>query len=240
MSIQEFSTTFDTLLNSYNTIVPFGEQSSKVDIVLDEYEKSVFLTQAQEELVVNLYNGKNPYGESFEGTEEMRRYLDGLIKTKVYTEEDKIEGTKVAGTSIFYKLPEDIAFITMEQVTYDDKSLGCYNGNTAKVNPVTQDEYSRIKDNPFRGPTKYKVLRLDSGESIVELISKYNIGEYFIKYLATPEPIILEDLPSNLSIEGVSEKTECKLNPMLHRLIIELAVQKAIQAKGLRNQNMSN
>ena len=108
------------------------------------------------------------------------------------------------------------------------------------VNPVTQDEYSRIKDNPFRGPTKYKVLRLDSGESIVELISKYNIGEYFIKYLATPEPIILEDLPSNLSIEGVSEKTECKLNPMLHRLIIELAVQKAIQAKGLRNQNMSN
>lgn len=240
MNTQEFSTEFDTLLNSYNTIAPFGEQSSKAEIVLDEYEKSVFLTQSQKELVVNLYSGKNPYGEAFEGTEEMRRYLDCLVKTKVYNTEEQIDGTKVSAGSILFQLPEDLAYITMEQVTYNDESLGCFNGNTAKVNPVTQDEYSRIKDNPFRGPTKYKVLRLDSGESIVELISKYNIGEYFIKYLSTPEPIILEDLPSNLSIEGVSEKTECKLNPMLHRLIIELAVQKAIQAKGLRNQNMSN
>ena len=46
MNTQEFSTEFDTLLNSYNTIAPFGEQSSKAEIVLDEYEKSVFMTKA--------------------------------------------------------------------------------------------------------------------------------------------------------------------------------------------------
>ena len=208
--------------------------------MLDEYEKSVFLTQAQLEIVINLYNGKNPYGDSFESTEEMRRYLDYLIKTKVYTPEDQVESTKLSNNSIFYQLPEDLAFITMEQVTYNDESLGCYNGSTANVYPVTQDEYAKVKNNPFRGSTKYKVIRLDSGESIVELIPKYNIGEYLIKYLSKPEPIILENLPSNLSIEGVSEQTECKLNPILHKAIIERAVMKALQSKGLSNQHMSN
>jgi hypothetical protein len=57
-------------------------------VVLDEYEKSLFLTQAQEEIVINLYNGKNPYGDSFESTEELRRYLDELVKTKSYDRDD--------------------------------------------------------------------------------------------------------------------------------------------------------
>ena len=51
MTIQEFSNTFDTLLNSYNTTAQFGEPASKREIVLDEYEKSVLLTQAQDIIV---------------------------------------------------------------------------------------------------------------------------------------------------------------------------------------------
>ena len=35
---------------------------------------------------------------------------------------------------------------------------------------------------------------MDTGETKVELISKYKIGKYLIKYLSTPPPIILEDL----------------------------------------------
>lgn len=233
MTIQEFSNTFDTLLNSYNTTAQFGEQASKGEIALDEYEKSVFLTKAQEEVVVNLYNGKNPYGDSFESTEEMRRYLENLVKTKVYSTTEQVSGTGVSDNSVFYKLPNDVAFITMEQVTYNDKSLGCYNGSTAAVYPVTQDEYSRIKNNPFRGPTKYKVVRLDSGENAVELVSKYKIEKYLLRYLSKPKPIILETLPNDLTIEGVSEQTECTLHPILHDTILERAVQIALQAKGI-------
>jgi hypothetical protein len=233
MNTQEFSTEFDTLLNSYNTIAPFGEQSSKAEIVLDEYEKSVFLTQSQKELVVNLYSGKNPYGEAFEGTEEMRRYLDALVKTKVFTMADALRSTGVSANSVFFQLPDDLAFITMEQITYDDEKLGCYNGSTADVYPVTQDEYSRVKDNPFRGPTKYKAIRLDSGDKTVELVLKYDIKEYLIKYLSKPEPIILETLPNGLTIEGASEQTECKLNSILHHTILERAVQMALQSKGI-------
>ena len=35
MTTQEFSNTFDTLLNSYNSQGMFGEQASKGEIVLD-------------------------------------------------------------------------------------------------------------------------------------------------------------------------------------------------------------
>lgn len=233
MTIPEFSNTFDTLLNSYGTQAQFGEQVSKRQIVLDEYEKSLCLTKAQEEVVVNFYNGKNPYGDSFESTEEMRRYLESLVKTKVYSTEEQVSGTGVSDNSVFYKLPNDVAFITMEQITYEDEALGCYSGSTAAVYPVTQDEYSRIKNNPFRGPTRYKAIRLDTGNNTVELVSKYKIGEYLLKYLSKPEPIILEDLPNNLTIEGRWEHSECKLNSILHDTILERAVQIALQAKGI-------
>lgn len=233
MTIQEFSNAFDTLLNSYDTQSQFGEQTSKREIVLDEYEKSFYLTKAQEEVVVNFYNGKNPYGDSFESTEEMRRYLESLVKTKVYSTEEQVDGTGVSISSVFYQLPEDVAFITMEQITYEDEALGCYSGSTATVYPVTQDEYSRIKNNPFRGPTRYKAIRLDTGNNTVELVSKYKIGEYMLKYLSRPEPIILEDLPNDLTIEGRGEHSECKLNSILHDTILERAVQMALQAKGI-------
>ncbi len=229
MTNPEFSDAFTTLLNSFNTPARFGEQASEREIVLDEYEKSLYLTKAQEEIVINLYNGKNPYRDSFESTEEMRRYLDDLVKTKVYKEEDKIEGIGVSSKSLFFKLPSDIAFITMEQITYNDESLGCYNGSKADVYPITQDEYSRVKDNPFRGPTKYKAIRLDAGDETVELISKYTIGEYLIKYLSKPEPIILED---GIPLWDGKER-ECKLNSILHHTILERAVQMALQSKGI-------
>ena len=48
MTIQEFSHGFDTLLNSYSKKLLFGDTASAQEINLDEYEKSTFLTEAQE------------------------------------------------------------------------------------------------------------------------------------------------------------------------------------------------
>ena len=237
MTNQEFSDTFDTLLNSYGTQAQFGEQASKREIVLDEYEKSLFLTKAQTEMVVKLYSGKNLNGDSFESTEELRRYLESLVKTVSYSKDDEISGIGVSASSVFFKLPNDLAFITMEQVIYSDESLGCYDGNRASVFPVTQDEYNKVKDNPFRGPTKYKVIRIDCGNQEVELISKYKIGTYLLKYLSKPSPIILEDLPNNLTIEGDSIETKCKLNSILHYKILERAVEMALISKGINVRN---
>ena len=230
MTIEEFSNEFDTLLNSYATINQFGKVENPATIELDEYEKSVFLTKAQEEIVIDLYSGKNPLGDSFEKTEEVRRYLSDLIKT--YTTTDKKVGyVGLSKTSIFFELPKDLWFITYESADLEDSRLGCMNGEEISVIPVTQDDYFRISKNPFRGANKRRALRLDIGNGIVEIVSEYNIGRYLVRYVARPEPIVLTDLPDNLSINEVSTKTECKLNPVIHRAILEKAVQLALISK---------
>lgn len=224
MTTEEFSNEFDTLLNSYSNIEAFGKTPSTVK--LDEYEKSVFLTSAQEEIVIGMYNGKNPFGDSFERTEEIRRYLSDLIKT--YTTDKKVEYTGLSKSSVFFELPDDLWFITYESVNLKDEELECMNGENISVIPITQDEYHRIRKNPFRGTNERRALRLDLSGKVVEIISKYNVESYLVRYLSRPAPIILTDLTDNLSINGISVKTECELNPVIHRAILERAVKLAI------------
>lgn len=228
MSIEEFSNEFDTLLNSYSTVPPYGDEN-KLDITLDEYEKSVFLTKAQEEIVVELYTGKNQFGEGFERTEEIRRYLSDLVKTVALS--DKLTGhVGLSKTSMFFQLPEDVWFITYESATLKDERLGCLDGEEATIVPVTQDEYYRIAKNPFRGPSKGRAVRLDIGDGVIEIVSDYNIGKYLVRYLSRPKPIVLVDL-GELSVNGVKVRTECELNPVIHRAILERAVRLAIISK---------
>src|SRR5574344_2061157 len=130
MTTEEFSNEFDTLLNSYSNIEAFGKTPSTVE--LDEYEKSVFLTNAPEEIVIGMYNGKNPFGDSFEGTEEIRRYLSDLIKT--YTTTDKKVGyTGLSKSSVFFELPDDLWFITYESVIMKQRPLRSTRGADTTV-----------------------------------------------------------------------------------------------------------
>ena len=50
MTTEEFSNEFEVLLNSYASKQP----NTVLDLQFDEYEKSVFLTKAQEELVTHI------------------------------------------------------------------------------------------------------------------------------------------------------------------------------------------
>ena len=109
--------------------------------------------------------------------------------------------------------------------------LGCMNGEDISVIPITQDEYHRIRKNPFRGTNERRALRLDLSGKVVEIISKYNVESYLIRYLSRPTPIVLTDLADNLSINGTSVKTECELNPVVHRAILERAVKLAIMSR---------
>lgn len=232
MTIDEFSNSFDTLLNSYALISNFGEETSKQIITLDEYEKSVLLTKAQEEIVLSLYNSKNPYGEAFEGTEELRRYLSNLITEKSLKPIINTSGTPLGleSKSKFFILPEDLWFITLESVVIDNSKCGAE--TIMKVYPVKQDEYQAIRDNPFRGANDRRALRLDLSEGNVEIICKYMIAIYYIRYIKKVPPIILEDLPNDLTIEGKSEASNCILHEALHQKILDKAVQLALQSRG--------
>ena len=222
MTNKEFSDGFSTLLNSFG-ITP--------NITLDEYEKSTFLTNAQEQLIIDIYSGRNIiYGKSFEQTEEIRRYLSNLVET--YETSTKVTGKLgLSKDSVFFEIPQDTWFITYEVAFLKDSRLGCLDGIEAIVVPLPQDDLYRAKDNPFRGPSKDRVLRLDIKSDLAELISKYNVDKYLMRYISQPTPIILVDLPDELSINGVSTESECELNPVVHRAILERAVQLAIISK---------
>ena len=232
MTIEEFSNEFDVLLNSYAANNPFGIGQGLTQ--LDEYEKSILLTEAQESIVRDLYNGKLT-GDGFESTEEQRRNLDSLVNTLELTSKD-ISKPKMSDNSEFFQLPSDVWFITYESVLLSDESLGCKNNTRADVIPVRQDAYHSIKNNPFRGPSDKRVIRIDTGSSVIELISKYTIQSYFIKYLSKPKPIILQDITDeNLSINGETKRMGCELNTVLHRTILERAVALAIKRLPSKN-----
>ena len=83
MNIQEFSNTFDTLLNSYSNQAAFGEGSSRANIALDEYEKSVLLTHAQD-IVVKQYFDRtlNQQGQGFDDSARRQIDFSALIANK--------------------------------------------------------------------------------------------------------------------------------------------------------------
>lgn len=237
MTTEEFSDAFDTLVNSAANVDNFCSIDSTLKF--DEYEKSYFLTKAQEEVVRELYTGKNRFGESFEKTEELRRLLNNLVVThKQPLSKENYNDLALTDKSYLVPIINDIMYIIYEAVRLKDDSLGCYSGTVVNVQPITHDEYNKIKDNPFRGPTRYKALRLDTNDSkpvnCVEIISKYSCDEYIVRYLKKLNPIILVNLNnSNVSIDGHTEKHDCELNSILHEYILERAVDMALRTKGI-------
>jgi len=244
MTTEEFSNEFDVLINSYANGGAFGEGFDKTNLVFDEYEKSVFLTKAQEDVIISYYNGTNAKQEGFENTEEIRRYLNSLSIHINYDCSDGIQSEAVISSGEFidseeqcfdYVLsaPENLWFITTEFLK--PETVDCHNGKRVEIIPTTKDEVLRILENPFRGVTNRRALRLDVNNNI-EIISPYKNYYYYCYYLAKPAPIILTDL-SDLTINNISTKTECSVHEALHRPILQRAVQLAIASKvGYRTQ----
>ena len=230
MNVEDFSHGFDVLLDSYNT---------QASISLNEYEKSVFLTDSQEFLVLGLYKGDSGSTRGFEHTEEMRRYLSTLIKEANLSPIENSTGILgVDSKSKFFTLPDNIWLITYEAVRLSGEE--CEALKTQEVYPVRQDEYHKIRKNPFRGANARRALRLDLSDNVIEIISNSQIASYYVRYLRKLKPIVLEDFTGEISINGVSQKTECELPETLHQRILEGAVMMALRAKGINLENNEN
>ena len=207
MTLTEFSVQFDILYNNISSNQAPG---------LTEYEKSVFLTQAQEALVLDLYKGTA--GDSFETTEEVTRYLSSLVTSK----EDLTIKTKDKQYIVDISSLNDLWFITYQSAIITVN----LNPRDVLVVPTKQDTLYKDLKNPFRRPNRNKILGISENNTII-LYSEYPITSYYVKYLKRPTPIILEDLDNDLTIENSSSKTECVLPESLHQQIILRAVQMA-------------
>ena len=205
MTLKEFSQEFDILYNNISSNQAPG---------IIEYEKSVFLTQAQEAIILDLYKGVT--GDSFETTEEVTRYLNSLVTTftvsKLSNEESLLD-TKESKV----ELPADVMFVTYQSANV--------NGRDVIVVPINQDSLFSTLQNPFKGPNKNRILSISENNQI-HLYSKDIISKYYIKYLKNPYPIILENLNGEDSINGKTTAMEITWLPeSLHRQILLRAVQ---------------
>lgn len=228
MTTQEFSNEFDVLYNNIMSNQAPG---------LDEYEKSVFLTKAQLEILKNYFNPKgNKYGQGFD--ENAKRQIDfstliTVARPSLYTPTDGY--VKFDDRSQLYKMPSDILLVLNETgINTVDKVK-----RLISIVPMNYEEYARLMSKPWKQPLKNQGWRLfqSTGEVdfISEVVIKYNstLTDYKIRYVRRPKPIILANLAdeySNISIEGLKNITECELDPILHPEILQRAVELAKSA----------
>src|SRR5690606_6571447 len=139
MTSIEFSNQFDILYNSI---------SSNASPGFDLYEKSVYLTKAQKEIVKNYYDPtSNLKGKGFENSEKRRHDLKALIrdyKNPIGFPSDK----GINPNSLFFEIPEDVFVIINEQVKIV-KPNTCLTNQLIEVVPKTHDEYNIQIKNPF-------------------------------------------------------------------------------------------
>ena len=155
MTLDQFSAQFDVLVDSYRRFKDFDRKDSIDSLDFNEFEKSSFLTDAQEDLVRDYYMGKTK--ESFEETEETRRALAELVIQKEITVSEA-SSPKLTKNSYIFDLPKNLWYIIYEGAILSlDGSDACEDalngiGEGTVVVPTRHDELHSILNNPFRGP----------------------------------------------------------------------------------------
>lgn len=149
MTNQEFSNEFDVLYNNIMSNQAPG---------LDEYEKSVFLTKAQDEIVKNYFNSKgNKYQEGFDGSEKRQIDFSMLIVTEAVHE------ATVSPTPLFplqhtklFSIPDRILMFINESLAVERDGVPTY----LTVVPLDYKEYNRLMSKPYKRPLKNQAWRI--------------------------------------------------------------------------------
>lgn len=239
MTSQEFDNQFDVLFNNITSNQAPG---------VNTYEKSVFLTKAQDEKVKNYFLPQsNPKQAGFDDNQKRQADFSCLMKvdkcTEITIDPADPEYLQIDKRSTVWTFPSDIFLAINETAEADDKIL--------QVVPLRYDEYLRLMSKPFKRPLKNQAWRLintsTSGyDKVVELVAgpQDAITNYVVRYIRKPKPIIIGSL-DGLTIEGychTSDKASggafendatklgidgCELDPMLHEEILQRAVELA-------------
>ena len=223
MTISEFSDQFDVLYNNITSNQAPG---------LNEYEKSLFLTKAEKEIVKNHFtaNSKgNDIGQGFDDSAKRQADFSVLMKTGTCTAITEDAPAKIDDRSSVYTYPSDVFIVINETV----KVGSAYK----QVIPLKYDQYTAYMSKPFKRPLKNQVWRLMNSGTVsgsvatktVEIIAGPGdtISSYSVRYVRTPKPIIVGNL-DGLTIDGVSAvSTVCEIDPILHEDILQRAVELA-------------
>lgn len=245
MTISEFSDQFDVLYNNITSNQAPG---------LDEYEKSLFLTKAEKEIVKNYFSPNsvgNTLKHGFDDSAKRQADFSVLMKTGICTAVSTDTPNKIDDRSYVYTFPTDTFIVVNETVRV---KLGGDVKRRLQVIPLRYDEYTKYMSKPYKRPLKNQAWRLINSGSVagdsdelkgtstkkVELIlnswdeptdasvdAPVRTLEYSIRYVRVPAPIIVAPL-GDLSIDGQSDQSEkCEIDPILHEDILQRAVELA-------------
>ena len=176
MDYTEFSQRFDVLYNNITSNQAPG---------LNEYEKSVFLTEGQEAYIKEQFFALNNSEQA--GFDNIRkRYTDfaGIIRTVNLEQKDldkDSDYTKLDPRSLVYYWPKDVMFVVNEQIDLSNVPL-FLEQRIRQILPVSYNEYTRLMSKPFKQPNKYQCWRLLTDYHSVEETQTddgYNIDEKY-------------------------------------------------------------
>lgn len=161
MTEQEFSDQFDVLYNNITSNQAPG---------LDEYEKSVFLTKAQEELVKNYFSPKgNTKQDGFDDSPKRQADFACLIRTLPLSYDDTID--RFDQRSAAFPMPTDL-FICLNEQLMD--------GNIPiTVVPISYSEYDRLMSKPYKYPPKYQAWRLITKSQVQKEVATVTYSKDF-------------------------------------------------------------
>lgn len=216
---QEFSNEFDVLYNNITSNQAPG---------LDDYEKSVFLTRAQDDVLKSYANPiTNKTQQGYDGSEI--RQIDFSMVTVI----EKYESFSPANfdyrpNSVSVELVPNILMPINEQVTVDRGGKEKW----LQVIPISYIEYRRLMSMPFKRPLKSQAWRIlnaagNSGTADIIVGPDDTIIEYSMRYVKKPRPIILTELEDGLTINNEPGPLTCELDPILHPEILQRAVELA-------------
>ena len=156
MNNREFSDSFSTLLNSYASEAQFGEEASKREIVLDEYEKSVYLTQAQDIIVKSYFDATlNNQGQGFDDSPRRQMDFSSLIKIAELKPTTSSTATHFDERGHIFQLPRrtgtngtesaEVLFILNEKLIVSTTNHAGYwwRANQVKTNCNYTDAYAK-------------------------------------------------------------------------------------------------
>lgn len=144
MTTQEFSNEFDVLYNNIMSNQAPG---------LNEYEKSVFLTKAQDEIIKSHFNAKsNPIQEGFDDSAKRQIDFSSILFTKKLNPVAMGSYPKLHPGSSVFRIEANILMIVNESIKLKD-------GNLISVIPVTYTDIASLLLKPYKYPPKNQAWR---------------------------------------------------------------------------------
>lgn len=176
MNTSEFDAEFDVLYNNITSNQAPG---------LNRYEKSVFLTKAQNQLLPEYFNFRvDSTDGGFDNSEERQIDFSRIIRTESLSDISLPAGyVRIDHRSSIFRVECDVLFVLNEFLDIVSPAKGSWNApvddvqtqpnespvtspsiqTTLSIVPLSYNEYSRLMRKPYKFPPKGQAWRLING-----------------------------------------------------------------------------